>query len=202
MSKTLQISKHKWQSEKFWAFMLLGLNRMLNHDFLPPWGFEFLLRVNTQAWWYYSHYGFGAKYEPDGRDEQEDGESLGDEPESRDKQEDAESLSDEASVGERSTSSSRTDTKPHDDWARSEFRDYAHSNRFLRVPDRQDPERVLECASSKPGRFGAHLYCSICCTWVCAQPGSCRKEKIEIAGLLPKFDWEEDDGGHNFGHLS
>jgi hypothetical protein len=36
--------------------MLLGLNRMLNHDFLPPWGVEFLLRVNTKAWWYYSHY--------------------------------------------------------------------------------------------------------------------------------------------------
>jgi hypothetical protein len=148
MPKTLQTSKHKWQREKFWAFMLLGLNRMLNHDFLPPWGFEFLLRVNTQAWWYYSHYGFGARYESESQDKQEDGQSL----------------SDEASVGERPTSSSRADTKPHDDWARSEFLEYAHSNPFLGFQDRQDPERVLECASSEPGRFGTQLHCPVCCT--------------------------------------
>jgi hypothetical protein len=185
MPKTLQTSKHRWQRQKFWAFMLLGLNRMLNHDFLPPWGFEFLLRVNTQAWWYYSHYGFGARYEPESRDKQEDGESLGDEPESRDKQEDAGSLSDEASVGERPT----------------RHHNYAHSNPFSGVPDHEDPERVLECVSPEPGRFGTQLRCPACSSWFCAQPESCRRDKGEVVGLLPKFDWESDDGEQNSGDL-
>jgi hypothetical protein len=165
--------------------MLLGLNRMLNHDFLPPWGVEFLLRVNTKAWWYYSHYGFGAKYEPGGQDKQEDAESLSDEPDSRGEQEDGESLSDEASVGERPTL----------------HRIYAHSNPFLGVSVHEDPECVLECVFPELRRFGTQLYCSICCTWFCAQPGSCRKEKIEISGLLPRFVWENDDGGQYSGDL-
>jgi hypothetical protein len=201
MPKTLQTSKHKWQREKFWAFMLLGLNRMLNHDFLPPWGFEFLLRVNTQAWWYYSHYGFGARYKSESQDKQADAESLSDESDGRDQLEDGGSLSDEASVGERSTSSSRADTKSHDDWARSEFRDYAHSNPFLGVPDHENPECVLDCVSPELRLFGTQLYCPVYSSWLCAQPGSCRREKSEVMGLLPRFDWEEDDGGHDFEHL-
>jgi hypothetical protein len=75
--KKNQTSKHKWQREKFWAFILLAANRMLNHDFLPPWGFEFLLCVNPQAWWYhYSHY---SKHERENHGEQDDNESLSDE---------------------------------------------------------------------------------------------------------------------------
>jgi hypothetical protein len=185
MPKAHQTSKYKWQREKFWAFMLLGLNRTLNHDFLPPWGFEFMLRVKTQAWWYYSHYGFGARYEPESQDKQEDAESLGDQPESRDKQEDGESLSDEESVGERP----------------SPLHNYAHSNPFLGVSDHEDPERVLECESPEQGRFETQLHCPVCCLWFCAHSGSCREGKSETVGLLPKFDWESDDGGQNSGDL-
>jgi hypothetical protein len=77
MPNTRQTSKHKWQREKFWAFILLAANRMLNHDFLPPWGFEFLLRVNAQAWWYhYAHYN---RQEPENQGEPDESESSGDE---------------------------------------------------------------------------------------------------------------------------
>jgi hypothetical protein len=85
MPHTHQTSKHKWRREKFWAFMLLGLNHSLYHDPLPPWGFEFLIWINCQAWWHYTHYGF----------------KTGHEPQSQDTQEDDKSSSDKASVGER-----------------------------------------------------------------------------------------------------
>ncbi|KAH0288934.1 hypothetical protein M436DRAFT_65781 [Aureobasidium namibiae CBS 147.97] len=79
MPKTDQTSKHKWRREKFWAFVLLGLNRMFNHDPLPPWGFEFLLWVNGQAWWHYAHHEFDTRYEPHEWNTPGDGASLGDE---------------------------------------------------------------------------------------------------------------------------
>jgi hypothetical protein len=83
MPPTQQTPKHKRQRDKFWAFVLLAANHMLNHDFLPPWGLEFLLRVNAQGWWYtYSHC---SEHEPENQGEQ---------------QEHSESLSDEASVGD------------------------------------------------------------------------------------------------------
>ncbi|THY69412.1 hypothetical protein D6C94_09575 [Aureobasidium pullulans] len=50
--------KSKWRKDKFWAFVLLSLNRTFNKDPIPPWGFEFVLKINPQKWWWYQHYGF------------------------------------------------------------------------------------------------------------------------------------------------
>ncbi|THX75454.1 hypothetical protein D6D04_07375 [Aureobasidium pullulans] len=57
------LSQTLWSSEtiasnKFRAFVLLGLNRAFNKDPLPPWGFEFVLKIDPQKWWWYQHYGF------------------------------------------------------------------------------------------------------------------------------------------------
>ncbi|THY39543.1 hypothetical protein D6C97_10328 [Aureobasidium pullulans] len=48
----------KWRKDKFWAFLLLSLNRAFNKDPLPPQGFEFVLKINPRKWWWYQHYGF------------------------------------------------------------------------------------------------------------------------------------------------
>lgn len=50
--------RSKWRKDKFRAFVLLGLNRAFNKDPLPPWGFEFVLKIDPQKWWWYQHYGF------------------------------------------------------------------------------------------------------------------------------------------------
>ncbi|TIA06231.1 hypothetical protein D6C81_09993 [Aureobasidium pullulans] len=43
---------------KILGFRVTGLNRAFNHDPLPPWGFEFILRINPRKWRWYQHYGF------------------------------------------------------------------------------------------------------------------------------------------------
>lgn len=215
MPKTHQTSKHKWRREKFWAFVLLGLNRMFNHDPLPPWGFEFLLWVNCQAWWHYTHYGFHARYEPRGWNAQGDGESL----------------SDAASFGERmdrndvgeeqkgpgdpdSTPESRTESMsggkipqppwdPTDQYRRRQYC-YPTSDPSKEdngcAPRRIIPERKLPARGFS---LGSLPRCPVSRkfedTGTCVLRDSYRKEDSEASGLLPKFDWEKDDVGEYFG---
>ncbi|KEQ79660.1 hypothetical protein M438DRAFT_359523 [Aureobasidium pullulans EXF-150] len=50
--------RSKWRKDKFWAFLLLSLNRAFNKDPLPPQGFKFVHKINPRKWWWYQHYGF------------------------------------------------------------------------------------------------------------------------------------------------
>lgn len=217
MPNTHQTSKHKWRREKFWAFMLLGLNRVLNHDFLPPWGFEFLLRVNAQAWWYYSHYGFGARTESQDYGDQADGEPLSDEVSvgeqpTRRKQNQQQKPQDggggikvlrpRRSRGDISKSlSTSADTEPHENRpSSSPRRNYAHTgDPYGGFSDSDVPRRPLKCRFPELHRTPAPRPHGCTCTpevlrtlWC-----MCRSEAAEGLDLLPKFEWEEDNGEHS-----
>lgn len=189
MLNTHQTSKHKWRTEKFWAFMLLGLNRTLYHDPLPPWGFESLIWTNCQAWWHYTHHGFDAKYEPQDSDNQADGESL----------------SDEASLGERPN---RRDSE--DDLEGSGHQDSTSDSGEENVPGGDIPQPPSgftdqhHCGHQFQRPLGTP-HCPLCCTCadtgICALRCSCREGKNKTAGLLPRFDWERYDDGQDFGDL-
>jgi hypothetical protein len=187
MPNTHQTSKHKWRREKFWAFMLLGLNRTLFHDPLPPWGFEFLIWINCQAWWQYTHYGFNAGYEPQSQDTQKDDKSS----------------SDAASVGERPDHHHPGD-EPEASGDRnsvSGFRQEGVSGGDIPQPSDVTEQNVWENRFQRPIEAP---HCPICCTCtgtgVCTLRCSC-PEKSEITALLPRFDWERDDDGQCFGDL-
>jgi hypothetical protein len=169
--------------------MLLGLNRTLYHDPLPPWGFEFLIWINCQAWWHYTHHGFDAKYEPQDPDNQTDGESL----------------SDEASVGERPNRRDPGDEQeePGDRDPNSGFCDESVSGSDIHQPlsGFTDQHHCGHQFLRPPGT----PHCPLCCTYadtgICALRCSCHEQESKAAGLLPRFDWERDDDGRYFGDL-
>jgi hypothetical protein len=168
--------------------MLLGLNHSLYHDPLPPWGFEFLIWINCQAWWHYTHYGF----------------KTGHEPQSQDTQEDDKSSSDKASVGERPERRASGDEQeePGDRDPNSGFWDES-----VPVDDILQPPNVTEqCPWENQLQPPLETpRCPLCCTCadtvICGLRCLCHGEDIETAGLLPRFDWERDDDGQDFGTL-
>lgn len=198
--------------------MLLGLNRMFNHDYLPPWGFEFLLWVNCQAWWHYTHHGFNDRYEP---------QTPGD-------QGDEGSLSNQAGAGERTN---RHDAEEdHEESRDPEFTSCpSHEESVfdgdtpqpLSSPAEQDrrkqkhglpgdpskgclgcgPRRVIpECKPPGCGLPPGSLpRCPVSCnsadTGMSALRDSCGTKNSGTVSLLPKFDWEGDDVGQYFGEL-
>ena len=169
--------------------MLLGLNRTLYHDPLPPWGFEFLIWINCQAWWHYAHYGF----------------KTGHEPQSQDAQEDDKSSSDEASVGERPERRTSEDEQeePGDRDPNSGFREESVPVDDILQPPSGFTDQHHCGHRSQPSLVNPH--CPICCncakTGICTLRCSCHEEESETAGLLPRFDWERDDDGQDFGDL-
>jgi len=213
MSTIRQTSKHKWRREKFWAFVLLGMNRMLYHDPLPPWGFEFLLWVNCQAWWHYTHHGFSARYEPEGWHTQGDGESLSDDasvgerPDRHDAGEEQESRdADPAPSFSEEYVSEGDIPQPHSgptdqDGRRQNYNPISAPSKddLERAPRRSIPEfRLPVRGLSSGGVSRCPSSCNFTNTSIRTLRDPCGNEDMS---LLPMFDWEEDDLGQYFGDL-
>ena len=166
--------------------MLLGLNCKLYHDPLPPWGFEFLLWVNCQAWWQYTRYGSDARYEAQDRNTQADDASW----------------SDEASVGERPDCHVSEEEQEVPD-ARDVFSEDCEESVSGSAEPRLFPDSIDQYQQGRSA--GDQPRCEFCCTCKSTVIGalqcSCIREEDETMGRLPAFDWEEDDLGQYFGDL-
>ena len=187
---------------------------MLYHDPLPPWGFDFLLRVNCQAWWHYTHYGFNPKCEPHDWDAPGYGESLSDEasvgerPDCHDAEEEQEaSKHPDSAPDRREESASGGDIPQSSSGSAEQYRnkeDYGPSSDPSKedlgcapghtIPERKSPVRGL----SSGGLPRCSISCKVVDAGTCALQNSCGKEDMS---LLPSFDWEEDDVGQYFEEL-
>lgn len=181
--------------------MLLGLNRVLYHDFLPPWGVEFLVRVNAQAWWYYAQYEFGSRHEMPRQNSQERSSRTEDEG----------SLGDDASVGDRPEGDDLSNCLDQTQSATSPASTVGGNYLVTFNSSEASGQNGTGCDSkpASPERSwsfssGKRVHCSLSCTGGCGDADrcylqcSCRKEEIKAEDLLPRFDWEEDDGGQGF----
>lgn len=190
---------------------------MFNHDPLPPWGFEFLLWVNCQAWWHNTHYGFEARYESQNWNAQEDRESLSDEASSGERldrydvEEEQKGPGDADFAPERRTegvSGGDIPQPPSDPTGQSRSKRSCHPPSDLSKEDIRGtprcsiPERKLPaCGPSSQSLPRCPMSCNFADTGACVLRDSYRKEDGETAGLLPKFDWEGDDLGQFIGDL-
>lgn len=202
MHPTPHTSRHKWRREKFWTFLLLGLNRTLYQDFLPPWGFEFLLRINTQAWWYYSHYGFGSRSEtpyPQAEDEVplDDDLSVDDRPDGQDPSHGFEEQQDKPEKDDSSDGLEQTRNEGG----------HPTTSSSCKASDQNDASCIYKSASTERSWSffsGRQVHCSLCCTGgcgdadVCYLQCSCCKVETKVERLLPRFDWEDVDHGQDF----
>lgn len=177
MNPTTPKPRTRWQREKFWAFVLLGLNRVLYQDFLPPWGFEFLVRVNAQAWWYYAQSGFDTRYDMPGQDGREQSPRDGDEEDVRVE----DRCDDNPVLFNLAETPSQNET------------------RYASEPGSS------ECSWSFSS--GRQVHCSICCAGGCGDADlcylqcSCGNEQSKAESLLPIFDWEDVVHGQDFDDL-